>query len=134
MLDANLPPFRGSIDFNAQHAPMGAYWNFTCGHFGTRGGFSVQHGRPGNQDIYIGCKRGARSSDEPFVCLPFYKPEDQNCVTVVPSPANQIQRRYGWASDRWTTDDLEFTIYSPFGGIVDPIETHPAMSRVCLMP
>ncbi|CAN5333535.1 hypothetical protein BH09PLA1_BH09PLA1_31360 [soil metagenome] len=133
MLDANLPPFRGNIDFNAQHAPMGAYWNFTCGHFGSRGGFSLQHGKPGNQDIFIGAKRGPRSSDEPFVCLPFYQDEAQNSG-VVPVPLSQMQRRYGWATDRWTTDDLEFTMYSPFGGIVDPIDTHPSMSRVCLMP
>jgi hypothetical protein len=71
--------------------------------------------------------------------LPFFKQpgegtSDESCVNVVAAPVNTIQRRYGWASDRWTTDDIEFTIYSPFGGIVDPTETHPAMSRVCLMP
>ncbi len=134
MLDSNLPPFRGNINFNAQHAPMGAYWNFTCGHFGTRGGFALQSADPGNQDIFIGVKRGPRDSTAPLVCLPFFDPADKQTERLKTYAGDQIKRRYGWATDRWTTPDIDFTIYSPFGGIVDPTETHPSMSRVCLMP
>src|SRR3954466_7261501 len=73
MLDAHIPPFRGNISFNAHHSPMGAYWSFTLGHHGTRGGFDVQSGRPGNQNVYIGIKRGSRDDrSAPITCLPFF--------------------------------------------------------------
>jgi hypothetical protein len=134
MLDSNLPPFRGNINFNAQHAPMGAYWNFTCGHFGTRGGFALQSAQSGNQDVFIGVKRGPRESAEPLVCLPFFDSRDTQTERLRSYDTHDIKRRYGWATDRWTTSELDFTIYSPFGGIVDPTESHPSMSRVCLMP
>jgi hypothetical protein len=153
MLDSNLPAFRGNISFNAHHSPMGAYWSFTCGHHGTRGGFDVQSGRPGDQDIYIGIKRGRRDDRAaPITCLPFFErtqapdPAAEAFPAAVHEPPGpkpdpvgayqpaDISRRYGWATDRWTTADFDFTIYTPFGGIVDPTRTHPSMSRVCLMP
>ena len=68
-----VPPFHGEISFNAQHAPAGAFFSFTCGHFGTRGGFGLQIGKPGNQDLYIGVKDGDRFSDAPLRVLPFYE-------------------------------------------------------------
>jgi hypothetical protein len=134
---------------------MGAYWSFTCGHHGTRGGFDVQSGRPGNQDIYIGIKRGPRDDRSAAIsCLPFFdsaSSQDRSAEAFLAAgqsgeasskradpvsaySAAEISRRYGWATDRWTTADFDFTIYTPFGGIVEPTETHPSMSRVCLMP
>ena len=131
-------PFHGNISFNAQHAPMGAFFSFTCGHVGTRGGFGLQLGKPGNQDLYIGVKDGDRFSDAPLKVLPFYEgatdneaarydveraagPAEQNVKPrVLPYAAGQISRHYGWATDRWATDDFEFTIYTPFGAIRDP--------------
>src|SRR4051794_25866388 len=81
MLDSNLPPFRGNINFNTQHAPMGAYWNFTCGHSGTRGGFS-NSAMPGNQVVFIGVRRGPRDSNEPLISLPFFRsPKKQSPPT-----------------------------------------------------
>jgi xylan 1,4-beta-xylosidase len=71
--DPTVPAFHGNISFNAQHSPMGAFFSFTCGHFGTRGGMGVQLGRPADQDIYIGVKQGDRSADAPLVCLPFFQ-------------------------------------------------------------
>src|SRR5436190_17943081 len=68
-----IPPFSGNLNFNAQHAPIGAFCSFTLGHFGTGGGIGVEIGRPASHDIYIGVKDGDRSSKSPLRCLPFYK-------------------------------------------------------------
>src|SRR6476646_6779989 len=136
MLDSHIPPFRGNTSFNAHHSPMGAYWSFTCGHHGTRGGFDVQSGRPGNQDIYIGIKRGPRDDrSAPILSLPFFDSahaQDHSAEAFLAAghtadpaapkreaigtySAPEIARRYGWATDRWTTADFDFTIYTPFG-------------------
>jgi len=139
MPDSTVPPFHGNINFNAQHSPMGAFTSFTCGHFGTRGGFGLQIGKPGDQDLYIGVKDGDRFSDAPLKVLPFYQgagaeneaarydvereagPAEQNVKPRVLSYAKQeIRRHYGWATDRWVTDDFEFTIYTPFGVVPSP--------------
>jgi hypothetical protein len=114
---------------------MGACFNFTLGRFGERGGFALRAGELPRQDVFIGVKDGGRASDAPLVCLPFYRPPDPARVnpnlTTLP---HQVQRHYGWATDRWATPDFEFTMYTPFGGIVEPGMYHPAMLRVCLLP
>jgi hypothetical protein len=151
MPDSNVPPFHGNISFNAQHSPMGAFMSFTCGQFGTCGGFGLQIGKPGNQDLYIGVKEGDRFSDAPLKCLPFFQgatpsgadaflveqagPAEQNVrPKVVPYRAEQIRRRYGWATDRWETDDFEFAVYTPFGSISDPTTHAPVVSGSELIP
>jgi hypothetical protein len=128
------------INFNAQHSPTGAFMSFTCGHFGTRGGFGLEIGKPGNQDLFIGVKHGDRFADAPLKCLPFFQsttgrgagaadfqveqaagPAEQNVAPKVqPYRADQIQRDYGWASDRWVTSDFEFAIYTPFFPLPEP--------------
>ncbi len=157
MPDPTVPPFPGNIAFNAQHSPMGAFFSFTCGHFGTPGGLGSQIGRPANQDLYIGVKEGDRKSGAPLKCLPFYEnpiydtapPKTKQAGrgfvsggSAAPTQegallayrADQLERHYGWATDRWVTPDFEFAIYTPFGSIVDPEQYHPSMSRVCLLP
>ncbi len=124
--------FPGNIGFNAQHSPMGAFMSFTCGHFGTRGGFGLQAGRPGNQDVYVGLIDGPIGSDGPIRALPFYhgaateeaarytqsanQGADPGIVAIAPSA---IKRFYGWGSDRWTAGDLDFALFTPFGPIPD---------------
>src|SRR5438034_720443 len=72
MIESNVvPPLAGNINFNAQHAPMGAFMSFTCGHFGSGGGIGLEIGRPANQNIYIGVKEGGRRSPTAIRCLPF---------------------------------------------------------------
>lgn len=113
---------------------MGAFFAFMCGRFGARGGFSLQNARP-NQDIFIGIKDGDRKSHSPLVCLPFYQPAaDDVSGSIVAANPQQIRRHYGWATDHWAAGDLQFTIYSPFGELVEPDKYHPSMSRVCLLP
>src|SRR5688500_8559790 len=103
--------------FHAQHAPMGAYFSFTCGHFGSTGGFGLQMGRPGQQDIYVGIKRAGLRGEAPLECLPFYagatdeasaaflvgQQQSASKPTIVPVSADAIKREYRWASDRWIT-------------------------------
>ncbi len=136
-MSAVPPPFGGNINFNAQHSPMGAFMSFTCGHFGSGGGIGIEIGRPATQSIYVGVKKGTRRSNQPIRCLPFAKSgaagsgANFQVENSTDSPGNagasvefyspdQITRRYGWASDRWDTEDFSFTIYTPFGPIPEP--------------
>jgi xylan 1,4-beta-xylosidase len=145
-----LLPFAGNISFNAQHSPMGAFMSFTCGNSGTRGGVGLQIGQPGNQDIYIGVKDGDRKSDSAPRCLPFFKgnagdataaflveagPEQQTAMEKVQAfRADQIKRFYGWGTDRWQADELDFSIHTPFGGIPEPKTATPHQMRDALLP
>ncbi len=126
-----VPPFHGNIDFNAQHSAPGAFFSFTCGKFNSRGGFGLQIGKPGNQDLYIGVKDGDRFSDAPLKVLPFYEGSqndeakrydvegnsantpDRAGPALLPYRKEDIRRHYGWATDKWVTDDFEFAIYTP---------------------
>src|SRR5688572_33190035 len=73
MAELSVPKFTGNINFNAQHAPMGAFMSFTCGHFGSGGGIGVEIGKPANQNVYVGIKRGNRRSTSRLRCLPFVR-------------------------------------------------------------
>ncbi|MCS7033606.1 MAG: glycoside hydrolase family 52 protein, partial [Phycisphaerae bacterium] len=128
-----IKPFHGNISFHAHHSPMGAYMSFTCGKFYTRGGFGLEMGRPGNQEIFVGVKRGRREEDVPLRCLPFFEGAESHDSArflvegaaagvavgrrIESYPAGRIRRRYGWASDSWSTPDFTFSIFTPFGPI-----------------
>lgn len=143
----DVPAFHGNISFNAQHAPIGAFFSFTCGHFGTKGGFGLQVGRPGDQDLFIGVKDGDRFSDAPLKVLPFYEGADNDESArydvekrsaakqkpgLIPLGRKDITRHYGHASDRWVTRDFAFTIYTPFQPLPDG-DTQP-MSPDPILP
>jgi hypothetical protein len=150
MISHKLQPFAGNISFNAQHSPMGAFMSFTCGNFGTCGGVGLQIGQPGNQDVYIGVKDGDRKSDSAPQCLPFYQghardataaflveagPEQQNLKEKAQAfRTEQIKRFYGWGTDRWQADELDFSISTPFGAIPDPKTATPHDLRDALLP
>ena len=138
MANTTVPALAGNISFNAQHAPVGAFMSFTCGHVDTGGGIGVEIGKPANQSLYVGVKHGDRRSPEPIRCLPFVRraaassaapteanysvehaPESVACSIDLYAP-EQIRRRYGWATDTWETADLAFTIHTPFGPIPEP--------------
>src|SRR5436305_6700260 len=115
--------FTGNINFNAQHAPMGAFMSFTCGHFGSGGGIGVELGKPAEQNLFIGVKHGDRTSPAPVRCLPFlrmaqqqqsagaaadYQVEHAAAAAVVaqsfqPFKPQEITRQYSWATDAWVT-------------------------------
>jgi xylan 1,4-beta-xylosidase len=122
------PEFRGNISFNAQHSPLGAFFSFTCGQFGSRSGLGLQIGKPADQDLFIGVKEGDRFAESPLKCLPFfqganadeaarYDVEGQSAGAVkqpglVAYAREEIKRFFGYATDRWTTRELEFSIYT----------------------
>jgi hypothetical protein len=145
-----LLPFQGNINFNAQHAPLGAYMSFTCGHFNTAGGIGIEIGKPANQNLYIGVKHGGKKSFNPIRCLPFFKvgsglhdPASSYEVneehappvhhSLQPYKVSEIQRRFGWATDTWQTPDFKFTIYSPFFPIPEPNGESETL-KACLLP
>jgi hypothetical protein len=143
-----IPAFHDQVGFNAHHSPMGAYFTFTCGHFGTRGGMGVQLGKPANQDLYIGVKDGDRYAPGPLRVLPFYEgaaaapqanytPEAAAAAEAPelrPYRENEITRYYAWATDTWKTADCEFVLYTPFDGIPDPATASNAAMRAALLP
>ncbi len=145
-----LLPFQGNINFNAQHAPLGAYMSFTCGHFNTAGGIGIEIGKPANQNLYIGVKHGGKKSFNPIRCLPFFKvgsglhdPASSYEVneehappvhhSLQPYKVSEIQRMFGWATDTWQTPDFKFTIYSPFFPIPEPNGESETL-KACLLP
>lgn len=157
-----VPAFHGPSSFNAHHSPMGAFFSFTCGNFGTRGGLAAQLGRPADQDVYIGVKEGDRFSPAPLKCLPFYEgaqgaPDAAQAYLVEQTAAldgggggggggakepppvtaytrEEISRFYAWATDTWRTPDFEFSIFSPFDSIPDPAVSSSATMRAALIP
>jgi len=152
-----VPPFHGNINFNAQHSPCGAFMTFTCGHFGSGGGIGVEIGRPANQNLYIGVKRGARRAVAPITCLPFvrgssgaagftsaavnFQVDQAQTVAATRASASinyyaagDIRRHYGWASDTWVTPDFSFAVYSPFAPIPDPAGGDIDALREALLP
>ncbi len=144
-------PLPYQISFNAQHSPMGAFMSFTCGNFGTRGGIGLQIGQPADQELFIGVKEGDRYSDTTLKCLPFYigavskaadaflveqaGPAEQNVKPdAAPFATGDIKRFYGWCTDSWQAENMEFTVYSPFGAIPDPAKASKKAMRDGLLP
>ncbi|MFT3787615.1 MAG: glycoside hydrolase family 52 protein [Tepidisphaeraceae bacterium] len=139
-------------NFNAQHSPLGAFMSFTCGHHGSKGGFGLQIGRPGSQEVYVGVKDGGRFERATLRCLPFFsaaqsstlpgaafQPEQADAGTkpktnINPIAEQHIQRDYGWATDGWQTDDIHFSIYTPFASIPDPSIASLAELRQAIVP
>jgi len=122
--------------------------SFTCGHFGSGGGVGVEIGKPAAQNLFVGIKRGDRKSQNPIRCLPFLKSVTGSAAAAfevgqvgTPTagrsfdsyPADQIQRHFGWATDRWVTPDFSFSIYSPFGSIPET-QSDTAAVRASLLP
>ncbi len=132
-----IPPFHGDIDFHAHHAAPGAFFTFTLGKFGRRGGFGCEIGRPGDCDVFIGVKDGDRFSDGELRVLPFYEGADASEADrykveesgpaagqprsgrMRPYAKGEIERRYGWATDRWTTADFSYKIRTEVAVIPD---------------
>ncbi len=132
-----IPALEHGIGFNAQHSPMGAFMSFTCGCPFAGCGLGVEIGKPANQNVFVGIKRGKRQADAPIQCLPFFRDagaqvnaasnydiENPNAAQAMRGletiPLDQVKRYYGWASDTWAAPGFTFRVYSPFGSIPDP--------------
>ncbi len=139
------------ISYNAQHSPMGAFMSFTCGNFGTRGGIGLQIGQPGDQELFVALKDGDRHSSATLKCLPFYVGADNRAADAFlveqagpaeknvkpdaePFQTSEIHRDYKWCSDTWRAQEMEFTVFSPYGAVPDPATTTEKQMRDALIP
>lgn len=122
--------------FNAHHSPIGSFSSFTLGYKGNKGGLGLEIGKPADQDIYIGFESIDNSH---YNALPFFSEstddtnrfdvenhgiENNNNLSepldIVPFKDHEISREFKLGSDTWTTQELEFTIYSQVTSIPEP--------------
>jgi hypothetical protein len=145
-----VPP---TIDFHAQHSPLGAFASLTCGLGGARGGLGLELGRPANHDLYVGVKSGPRVSDDPIRCLPFHAGAAEDTAArflveqaetdpnspdpargITPSSIGDLHRIYGAATDRFVSSELEFALFTPVPSLPDPASATTEALRRALLP
>ena len=154
---AHIPPLHLPIGFNAHHAALGAYFSFTFGHPLTRGGLAAQSGKPANQDLFIGVKRGQPDSDQPLVCLPYMQTRagavsaaaafaiddvaqaahgKKALPPVLPLALSELERRYGYGTDCVSAPSLglHFSVFTPPATINDPLLESPEASAAACLP
>jgi len=131
-----------SADFHVQHGAFGAYGSFNLGKFGATGGFVVHDGRtPGSDDVYVGILR----EDGDLCLLPFFKAagrgteafavrEEGKELHVHPYPANRVERRLGWGTDRWEAGELNLRLDTPLWTVDDPIQGEGADFARSILP
>lgn len=118
-----------NISFQAMHSPIGANATFALGLNGHGGGFGLQKERVPNQDVFI----GIADKHKNISCLPFYKNstssqkedfvKDENNeynIVVKPFENDQIQRVYGYGSDKFIAENISFEIVTPVKSIPNP--------------
>ncbi len=130
-------------DFHAQHSPFGAFSSFTVGRSGKQGGFGMEIGVPGSQDVYVTLAREDGGKYGPARALPFYGTPSDAVVGAGPGASDawrvysteEFTRSMGWASDAWSTrDGLTFRLLTPFGVVPDPLTVGDAVLRSLLCP
>lgn len=117
-----------SISYHAQHSPMGAHGSFTIGRLGASGGMALERGSPADSAVFI----GYRTAGGVLHAFPFFEDKESESERFVHSEGNkksnhvfgagEMQREYSWATDRFSAEGIQATVYSPFGEIPDPAE------------
>jgi hypothetical protein len=133
-----------SIEYNAQHSPVGAFASFTLGFPGAKGGLGLEIGGPADENIYIGMET---REGKAFEALPFFAgSEDEARRYDVGATASveksgilafsrrAISRRLSACCDTWKAGDLTFSIYSPAKPVPDPARASAAALREALVP
>ncbi len=130
---------------NAFHAPMGAHSSFTLGCPGRNGGLGLELGGPANENVYIGLETRSGGTYE---ALPFFegaedeaarydharKNEASKPTLIVPVARKSITREFSLGTDRWSADDLTFSIYSLAEGIPEPGKASAASLKKLICP
>lgn len=126
--------------FQAEHAPRGAEGSFDLGLVGSGGGFTLESGSCGDQDVFLGWFQGAKVHCWPYnrmgrqametgmgEFIPTGDPESSKHppVEVEFISESAITRSFRWATDTWQCSRVRFSIATPCTGIPDP-ETVPA--------
>jgi len=126
--------------FQMEHSPRGAEASFSLGWVGHGGGFSLEEGLVGAQDVLIGYLR-----DGVVHCLPYCAASEGALATgmadFIPTtdpiqphfkPVSiryfrdqEITRDLGLGTDCWQAEGVQFLLATPVSGIPDP-ETAPA--------
>lgn len=135
--------------FQSEHSPRGASAAFSLGHLGHGGGFSLESGNCGTQDVYLGyleegtlnClpynSQGADSVDTGMAAfIPTGDPESEK-FPPIPSrffESVEISRDYHAASDTFRAGRLTFTLFNPVKGILDPATVSLDTFRDALCP
>jgi hypothetical protein len=134
-----------TISYHSHHSPIGADATFTVGKLGARGGFGLEIGRPADQDIYVGLRRGRGAA----MSLPFFQSttadgveiylvegaaEQDVLASVLPIPEAQISRDLRWGTDTWTAPGVTFRLITPFAGIPDPAMSSPEAVCAAVVP
>jgi xylan 1,4-beta-xylosidase len=145
-------------NYNAHHAPLGAFASFTLGLRGAQGGLGLELGGPANQNFFIGVEDENRTVH----LLPFFgaSGEDEARRYDVEAPANPDECHVGHAgdapplapvrlralsqnefardlklgSDVWSAPGFSFTIYSPVRGVPDPETAREDELKFALVP
>ncbi|MFW5856550.1 MAG: glycoside hydrolase family 52 protein, partial [Planctomycetota bacterium] len=127
--------------YQAEHGPRGAEGSFSMGLVGGGGGFTLESGKTGTQDVFLGYAQGRRITALPY-CAAGGQALDTGMADFVPTgggptgsafsevevrylPADAITRDYRLATDTWHTDGLSFSLFTPVDGIPHP-DTAPA--------
>ncbi len=132
------------IEFNSQHAPVGAFASFTLGFPGQKGGLGLEIGGPADEQIFIGmqARRGHR-----FEALPFFAAsedesrrydvsasdkDEQSLLSAF--PRKSIHREFSACADTWSAGDLTFSIFSPAKSVPDPASASRSDLMDALVP
>lgn len=138
-----------SHSFQMEHSPRAAEAAFCMGLGGVGGGFMMEDGLIGEQDVILGYER-----DEKVTVWPYCKPEDGSADTgmgdFIPTggdadgafrsvslrhlPVENIERVLGLGTDTWTTDELQLSIATPVTGIPDPDQASASELKNSLAP
>ncbi|QUI22752.1 hypothetical protein HZI73_10830 [Vallitalea pronyensis] len=121
--------------FQSLHSPIGAGAAFAIGLEGTGGGFMLENDYVPEQDIFIGYRE-----EQCVSLLPFYKKgqktgkesytqeEDSGEIKVESIAPDKISRTFGYGTDTFRTEDIEFSITSRFNQLPD-IEKHNPVAQ-----
>lgn len=133
-----------TIFYNALHSPLGAHSSFTLGCLGRNGGLGLELGGPACEDLYIGLET---SGGGHYEALPFFagakneagrydhtKSTDQKKTMLSPIPLNRIRRNFSLGTDRWSSGDMEFTVYSLAESVPEPGTAPAATLKRALCP
>ncbi len=124
------------------HSPRGACAHFALGQYGTGGGFGLHADRAASAPVFVGIRRG-----NTVTCLPFFRAAASaeaatflgetakaGAIHVATFAEDQVQRRLGWASDRWQAPGIAFELLTPVLGIPDPERATTETLRDALVP
>jgi len=120
-------------NFNAHHAPIGAFSSLTLGYTGKKGGLGLELGSPANQNFYVGLQQ----DDTTYYSLPFFEAvaneadrydvekadeekHEAERLSVHVYPYKEVSRQFDLCSDTFSTNDLSFTIFSQVTSVPNP--------------